>query len=233
MVQIRFSDIVGDARGSVGGSTYARNHYGAYVRNRTTPINPQSARQTAIRVIMQQLTAKWRDILTEAQRTAWRLYGDNTTWLNSLGEQTTLPGFNHYLRSNLALANAGLAAVDDGPTTFGLPQGDPAFAVSADEASQNIAVVFDDALPWCDIDEAGMIVHMGTPQNQTINFFNGPWRFGDSIDGDSVTPPSTPEDITAPFVVSEDQKIWCKAAIILEDGRLSQPFRSDAVVTAA
>jgi hypothetical protein len=185
-----------------------------------------------MRNIMATLVSAWTNILTSAQRDAWDSYGGNTPMLNKLGDTVFAPGQAHYIRSNAAILQAGLTRVDAGPTVMGKPGTDPTFSVALSEATQQITVTFDDTLAWCDLDGAAMIISMGKPQSASRNFFGGPWRFADSIDGDSVTPPTSTSTVAVPFTITEGQKVFCRARIVLDDGRLSDFFRDDALVAA-
>jgi len=218
--------------GSLAGNTYARNRYGNYARARTTPINPQTARQTAVRSSIAFLTERWSQTLTAAQRTAWNNYGDNVAMKNKLGESTFLSGFNHYIRSNVLLKINAKTIVDAGPVILELPEQDPTMSITASAATQVISVAYDDTLAWCDEDEAFMFLFQGLPQNPQRNFFNGPWRQGVPVEGDSTAPPSSPEAFAATYVFSEGQHQWLYARIIRADGRLSEAFRADCFCAA-
>lgn len=220
------------ASGSMGGTTWSRNRFGAYARARTKPVNPNTARQQTMRSLMASLTARWGQTLTDAQRLAWNQYGDNVVMKNRVGQDIHLTGFNHYIRSNSVISDAGSPLVDAGPVIYELPEQDPALAISASAATQDVSVTFDDAFDWLDEDDAFMYVLFGSPQNNQRNFFNGPWRGSLVIEGDGVTPPTTPEDLANVWVMSEGQRIWIQARIGRADGRLSAPFQAQIVVSA-
>ena len=229
---VKFGGGITQMSGSIGGTTFARNRYGNYARARTKPINPNSSAQQAVRATLNQLTVRWGQTLTAAQRAAWNLYGSSVAMTNRLGESTFMTGFNHYIRSNSNLLRHELVVVDDGPTIFELPDTDPTFAITASEATQLISVAFDDALAWVGEGTGHLFVLQGTPQNAQRNFFDGPWRTIGHIDGDGTTPPTSPSDLATTFQVSEGQHVWVKARICQEDGRLSEPFRADVIVAA-
>lgn len=220
----------GQASGSMRSDTWSHNRFGMYVRNRTTPVNPNTARQVTVRSALTSLTVRWSQTLTAANRTAWNLYAASVVMKNKLGQDVLLTGFNHYLRSNVPRIQAGIAVVDAGPTIFELPDADPTFAISASEATQTIDFTFDNTLPWAAEVGSYMFKFEGSPQNPQRNFFGGPWRYLGNIDG-AVVPPSSPDSETPiPFVVTELQRLWCYARIARLDGRISEPFRSDAFV---
>lgn len=232
MALIKFGGGITEMRGSMAGNVYSRNRYGAYIRARTKPTNPNTAAQQAVRQSLTTLTTRWAQTLTAAQRAAWNLYGATVAMQNRLGESTFLSGANHYLRSNSLLLRDGQTLVDAGPTTFELPETDPALVVTASEATQQFSIAFDDTATWCDEDGAFLWVFQGSPQNAQRNYFNGPWRFVDAIEGDSVAPPSTPETLGVVFPITETQHAWIYCRIQRADGRVSQPFRADCYVAA-
>lgn len=232
MAKLTYGIGINQISGTVDGVVFSRNRYGGYMRRYASPVNPNTARQVAVRNVFQQLTEAWNTTLSSAQRTAWNLYGSSVSVLDRFGASIYLTGFAHYIRSNTLILQAGLTRVDDGPTTFALPETDGTLAVAASEATQQFTVTFDDTLPWADVDGAAMALFGGTPQLPTRDFFGGPWRFADSIDGDSVTPPTTGATIASPYVITQGQKVWTYARIIEADGRVSNPFRAECVVGA-
>ena len=233
MALVKFGGGIVAMAGKMAGNVFARNRSGSYVRQWTKPVNPQSARQVAIRNILAFLAQEWKDTLTALQRGVWETYADAISMQNRLGESIKLSGFNHFIRSNSAIMTCGLSYVAAGPTELSLPETDPTFAIAATADDQQIAITFDDTEEWCDENEAAMEILVGTPQKVTVNFFNGPFRYGEAIEGDSVTPPSSGDEITSPFTLVESQIIFCEARIIRADGRISNRFRAPATAVAA
>lgn len=232
MASIKFGGGVIQMSGSIGGNTFARNRYGNYVRARTKPINPNSANQVQVRSALSSLTSRWSQTLTAVQRTAWNLYANSVSMLNRLGEAIFLSGFNHYIRSNSTLQRHGKPIIDDGPTLFELPAKDPTFNISASEAAQTIEVTFDVNMDWVSEDGAVMWVYHGQPQNAQRNFFDGPWRISHVMDGNLASPLTSPQTTAAVFAIAEGQHIWSYARIVRADGRITEPFRDDALVSA-
>lgn len=218
--------------GSIAGNTFARNRYGNYVRARTKPVNPNTPLQQEVRNALAQLTTRWASTLTAVQRTSWNLYASSVAMKNRLGETVFLTGSNHYIRSNTIRIRAGLAIVDDGPTTFELPQSDGTFAIAPTEAGGTISVTFDNSLPWANETGAFLFTFQGYPQNAQRNFFDGPWNYMEKIVGDDSVPPVVPSVQSAVIIMTEGQKQWVYARIALKDGRLSQPFRTTAFISA-
>jgi len=234
MALVKYGGGIVQASGSIAGNTFARNRFGNYMRARTKPVNPQSARQVAARNRISFLSEEWSDTLTAAQRLAWGAYAAAVAWTNKLGESINLTGFNMFCRSNAAMLSAGGAVVAAGPTTLSLPNTDPMFSVAL-SAANGITVTFDDSLDWCDEDDGFMTIDLGTPQLASRNFFGGPWRFAQAIAGDSASPPSSPDGPTATttWTLIAGQLVWARARIIRSDGRITNTFGSAAVTVGA
>lgn len=229
---IQFGPGIADARGSIGGNTFSRNRFGAYMRARTTPVNPQSSRQNLIRAAISALAGQWSQVLTQAQRDAWEVYAASITRSNKLGQQIKLTGFNMFVRSNsIRLQNLDDVVVA-GPTTLTLPGADPTYAVEVDEANQELSITFDEDLSWNQIDDGFMYVYMSHPKNTGVNFVGGPFRLAGALDGNTATPLTSPQILPAPFPVAENQVIVCRARIAEADGRLSDTFQSQSAVVA-
>lgn len=226
------SSLISVASGSLNGSTFSHNRFGAYIRNRTTPVNPSSQRQQDVRAVFTSLAADWSEVLTQAQRDAWTLYGENVETINNFGDPIHLTGINMFMRSNTVLLQAGLPQVNAGPTTFSLPSIDPTVVATASEGTQLISVAFDDTLDWLDEDDASMTLLMASPKGAGVDFIGGPFRFAGQLLGDAITPLTSPQTVAVPFAIAELQKSQIQARITRADGRVSSPFRDTFEVAA-
>lgn len=226
------SQILTQASGSVGGLTFSHNSAGMYTRARSIPVNPNTDRQQQARNVFSSLAGLWSSTLNPAERTAWNLYGATVPLSDVFGDPLFVSGLNQYQRSNAAILTGGLPRVDSGPTTMSLPDTDPAFDPTVDEANQEISVVYDDGLPWADLDDAGMMIYMSSPVSVGREFMSPHKRFAGTILGDAITPLTSPQLIPVPFAVAEDQKVEVLARIVLPDGRASTLFRATVSVTA-
>lgn len=220
--------------GSIAGNTFARNRSGAYMRARTKPVNPQSARQVAARGRVSFSAEWWHDFLSAANRLSWESYANAVGWTNKLGESIHLTGFNMYMRTACYRLQVGLAAKAPAPVLFSLPNADPVFSCALSEAN-GITVTFDDAQDWCDEGAGRLSFEIGTPQLPTRTFFNGPWRYDNHIKGNDVAPPASPDGPTAltSWTVTEGQLVWVRARIHRSDGRVTNHFGHQAVTVGA
>lgn len=232
MALIKYGGGIVQMSGSIAGNTHARNRYGNYMRARTKPVNPNTSRQATARARIALLVQEWNDTLTAAQRTAWNSYADSVNWTNALGETINLSGFNMFVRSNMVRLYCGAAIVAAGPTTMALPAQDPVYAIAINGATNQFTITFDDTQDWCSEDGAFMPTMLGTPQNPTRNFFNGPWRFQNFLSGNSgapITSPAGPFAITA-WTFATGQRGWGFGRIIRADARVSTPFTAPSVL---
>ncbi len=232
MASVKFGGGIIEMRGSIAGNTYSRNSSGNYVRARTTPVNPNTDRQVAVKAAIAFLSDRWANTLTAVQRTAWNLYGSSVAMQNRLGETIFNSGFNHYIRSNATRKVGPTVLIDTAPTVFELPAQDPTFAVTASEATQNLTYAFDNTMAWSVEDGSFLLLFEGKPQNAQRNFFDGPWRFVTWVPGADPGGAIEPQVSTSEWGVAEGQHIWVYGRISRADGRLSEPFRADTFCAA-
>jgi len=232
MALVQYGGGILDMRGSIGGQVHSHNRNGNYVRARTTPVNPRSTRQNLVRSIVQYLAQFWSGTLTQAHRDAWEVYAAAITRQNKLGAQIKLTGFNHFLRSNCPRQQNVDAIISAGPVILTLPPADPIFAVEVDEANQQLSITFDPLFAWNIIDLGFMYIYMSIPKAVGTNFIGGPFRLAGAIDGDTASPPTSPQILSSPWRVAETQVVVCQARIAEADGRLSDYFRNQSSVVA-
>ncbi len=108
------SALIGQLSGSEGSNTFSHNRNGAYMRNRTIPVNPNSGRQGIVRNFVTSLSQFWRS-LTDAQRNDWRTLGAQMQRVDSLGQPYNLTGLQAYVAVNVARLNGGVARQDNAP----------------------------------------------------------------------------------------------------------------------
>lgn len=107
MAKIQFGTVITDMRGKQGGVVYARNRYTNYSRNKTSPVNPGSAKQSQIRVAFASLSSGWR-ALTLAQRNAWAALAATSAKTNVFGQSFFYTAQNMYMSLNGVLLSLGL-----------------------------------------------------------------------------------------------------------------------------
>ena len=108
------SALIGRLSRSAGSTTASHNRYGAYLRNRVIPVNPNTTKQAQQRSDLAQISTAWRD-LTDAQRAAWKSLGAQMTRTDSLGETYTLTGLQAFESLNRQLLFTGGAILSNAP----------------------------------------------------------------------------------------------------------------------
>jgi len=225
------SAVITAGSGSVGGITVAHNAGGLYFRGRVTPTDPSTVQQNLCRNAFAFLSNYWMNTLTEAQRLEWATYAANVTVLDAFGDAIHISGFNHFIRSNASRKRIGLDVIADGPANFNV--GDYTSPVaSASEATQEVSLAYTATDDWANEDDAWMLLYTSRPQNVSINFFKGPYQYAGSVEGDSVTPPTSPLAVASPFAFTEGQKIFARVNVVRADGRLSNTFRTFCLCAA-
>lgn len=121
-MKAKFGAIVVDGSGKINGFVASKNKSGNYFRTKTSPTQPRTADQLAVRSLLSSLSQSWRD-LTEAQRAAWNSATSLYKSSNIFGDMKEMSGFNLYQRINNNLSQIGSAIVDTPP----LPAGNDSF----------------------------------------------------------------------------------------------------------
>lgn len=219
------SQVFTQVSGSTGGTTFSHNRGGMYTRARATPVNPNTFFQQLIRSIIADLTSRWGNTLTPAERAAWDTYALNVPLLDRLGEPRNVGGLAMYIRSNVQAIQAlgPTARLDAAPVVFDLGAfTQPTFAVTA---PQDIATSFTATDDWY-TGGGRLFVTSARPQNPSINYFKGPYRLA----GNVVQPDASPKVITSPFVYTAGQHAFIQARVRQPDGRVSLPIQVFALV---
>lgn len=205
--------------GSIGGTTWSHNRFGAYKRNRSVPVNPNTDRQVASRNAVRALSILWQTTLTQVQRDAWNVYAANITWLNALGQSVKLTGLNHYVRTNAIRLPYAFARIDVAPAVQDIGIAELALSATASEATQELTIDGDAAGGWVGDPGSNQYYSLGLPQNAGIAFFGGPYRLTGVT---SIGPPPFPITHSAAFPFVEGQRLWLRSRIQRSDGRLSE-----------
>lgn len=107
MASIKFASVVSDVRGKVGGTVFARNANGSYIRTLMKPVNKLTALQQIKRNNLAIYANSWRE-LTDANRGEWNDQISNYPYYNRVGIKSYYTGFQLYMKLNLILETAAL-----------------------------------------------------------------------------------------------------------------------------
>lgn len=102
--------------GSVGGTVYSRNRYGAYMRFRAIPVTSTTSFALAAKSRFGSTAALFQ-ALTAAQKAAWEAWAATNPITDRLGNQQQLSGAAAYIALNCRLGAIGSALIDVPPIT--------------------------------------------------------------------------------------------------------------------
>lgn len=108
------SALIGQLSRSLGSTTASHNRYGAYLRGRIVPVNPNTPAQQAQRDAMLDFSQSWRN-LTAAQRAGWAALGAAMSKTDSLGQPYSLTGLQAYTSVNRNLRFTGQTELTAAP----------------------------------------------------------------------------------------------------------------------
>jgi hypothetical protein len=111
--------MVGVLSRSIGSTTASHNRFGAYLRGRVIPTNPNTAAQVAQRTSIIARSQEWR-ALTSTQRAGWTALGLTIVRTDSLGQTYNLTGLQTYTFINRNLVYVGSAVLSTAPTLLGV-----------------------------------------------------------------------------------------------------------------
>lgn len=226
------SQIISRGSGSIGGLVASHNSGGNYFRARVTPVNPNTPAQALVRGIMAMLSNRWVNVLTQVQRDAWELYAVNVPLSGPLGDTRNVGGIGMYIRGNLMKSHQGITLADDAPTIFDTGDFTPVVLDSATTSTQLCNLTFTEADDWVGEDNAMLLFHTGPAQNPGINYFTGPYRFGDTVLGNLAVPPTTPDTLGVTHAFAAGQRVFAFARVLRADGRLSALQRLTVIAVA-
>jgi hypothetical protein len=115
MAKIKFGALAQDARGKIDGIVYSRNQFGAYARQKVSPVQPQAFRQTLVRERLTSLSKRFSTVITDSQRQAWNAFAKVNPVVDVFGNPQALSGISAYVRLNAVIENAGAALIDTPP----------------------------------------------------------------------------------------------------------------------
>lgn len=221
------SSVFSQSSGSLGGTTFSHNRGGRYVRNRSTPTNPNSGGQQNVRANLSQAVAAWKNSLSAANRSSWSDYAANTPVLNKLGDTVFLTGQQQWIRTATVAYQIGLDPVTlfaGAPTTFDLGDTGTLSLTSVTTGNQ-ITVGVANTPDWAADDDARLACYAGLQQSATINFYKAPFRFVNAAPGDSTTPVTSVdfdlEDAYPSIVITAGNVLFVRLVVLQSDGRLS------------
>lgn len=114
MAKIKYSALVSDMRNKLNGSVLSRNRYGSYIRNKVTPVNPQTQYQQQARALFSAASSAWAGLST-SQRKGFTELAEQHKYTDIFGDQKALDGKAMFVKLNSNLQWAGQEMIEDSP----------------------------------------------------------------------------------------------------------------------
>lgn len=119
-MKLKWGALAVDGRGKIGGQVAARNRSGAYLRNKVTPNNPSTMRQSLARTVLSTLSSAWKS-LEEVERDAWNAAVDSWEKTNVFGDTVKPTGKNLFTQLNIVRKFFNEGQLDTPPEKGSVP----------------------------------------------------------------------------------------------------------------
>lgn len=228
--KVKYGEMIADMRGKINGTVHSKNRFGQYMRNKTSPVNPQTTAQSGVRNSFATFAQGWRS-LTQVQRDAWSSAAADFTRNNVFGDNVKMTGANLYMSLNRNIATAGGVAITSPPLPAAVTgmltlSGDP------DISDDSILMTYTPAIPA----DGTVLVFATAPQSAGVSFVKNKYRFIEAI----VTADASPYDISTAYEAkfgtgwkTAGQKIFVKFVPMITLSGITAPgLESSSVVVA-
>ena len=217
--------LTGPMSGKLGGMVASRNRGGQYFRRKAVPVNPDSNRQVEARSNFATLISLWNNRLTDAQREGWSTWAANTPRIDSLGQTHILTGQNAFVGANSLRLQMSEALIEAPPTIYNRGE---TLAVSVIQFDDDPPTALLMQFAFSGLTTAAGDIHItfGRPQNPSVNFFKGPYRYATKIPFTAGTPVTGASIPIAdwPFPLTPGQKVSIRATAVYDDGRYTDGY---------
>lgn len=227
-MKLKWGALVVSGSGKVGGHVAARNRGGAYLRTKTTPLNPQSTYQIGVRNDFTANAQAWRG-LTAAQREAWNQSNEDFKRTDQFGDLRTPSGFNLFMRLNNNLKAIGQSTISSPPSPAAVPAF-TTFSLVADTTGGGLDLTFTPAIPA----SHSVIVYGTAGVSAGKKFVKNLYRqFDILINGDA-----SPMDLAAEYIAkfgalpTIGKKVFIKMKIVVDASGLEGiPIEASSIAT--
>jgi len=227
MAKCKLGPVVAQASGSMGGTTFSHNRYGAYFRQRVIPVKSTSEDALAQKALLAATSAAYA-ALTADQKLQWNEWAQSNPITDRLGDQQNLTGHAAYVRINMRLQKASVAELTTPPVGVP-PLALLTLALTADIGPGGIEIAYT-ATPTGATEL--LVVQACYVDSSSINYVENLYR----TIGYSGAAEASPFDIAAAFVAKFGTpqvgnvvhvKVW-----LLDNatGLISRPIRARATV---
>jgi hypothetical protein len=141
MARIKYTAIVDNIRGSIGGTTFQRNAYGYTIKSKPNMVNPNTSKQIRQKALFSGVVSEWSK-LSAATRTAWENYANAYPEPSRLNPASNIDGYAMFVKwaNNRTLYGANFVnTLAVAPLTVILSVNDISFSAGIAEVDINEA----------------------------------------------------------------------------------------------
>lgn len=189
MAKVKYGEMIADLRGKINGTVHSKNRAGNYMRNKTSPVNPQSVYQSAVRTLFTTLSQGWRGLAVE-ERASWNAVVSSFARSNQFGDMKNMSGENLYISINRNLQTVGAALLTTPPLPAAVT-GLSALSLVAEVSVGTMLLTYAPAIPATGV----LLIFATPPVSAGISFVKNRYRFIDSI----LTANASPYNITSAY----------------------------------
>lgn len=221
----------GQASGSIAGTTYSRNRFGTYIRNRAVPVNPSSSSQASVRARFGAQSAAWRG-LSAAERLQWNTQAPLVDLVDTLGQTYNPSGAQFYSSINLYRSITGQAALTV-PPIADTPPALLTLSATAAAGTPELSIAFTGAIATGDF----VILQATAPNSAGRDFFGrSEYKQIAVLDDTDTTPFNALSAYNAVFGAlgagDAGAKISIRAVPVSANGFAQAHSRADVIVAA-
>lgn len=159
------SHIYAEIRGSTSGTVYSRNRFGAYTRNRVSPVQPRTDRQLEVRGIFAGLARLW-SLLSEEDREGWRAYAENVSRIDTLGQSYRITGLQAFISHNATRDAMGIGVTTTPPPPDIVAPTLTAITLSVEPGSEKMLLEFSPS----PLQNTALLITATRPLNPGVTF---------------------------------------------------------------
>lgn len=182
-MKLLYGATIGNASGSIAGTTYSRNRYGAYTRNRTRPVVSTSTAAINQKAIFGDISRSWQG-LSAANKQAWKDWAAQNPVIDRLGVSQVLAPNVAYMKCAVTLQAFGVAPYDNPPNKPAPITIIPA-SVSATTTPQALSITLSDTdLP----DDIGLQIYGVAPGSSGVNYVENLMKLVSKVTAGTASP---------------------------------------------
>lgn len=189
MAKVKYGEMIADMRGKINGTVHSKNRAGNYMRNKTSPVNPQTTAQALVRSRFTTLAQGWRG-LAVGERTAWNSVVGNFARSNQFGDMKNMSGENLYIGINRNIQTVGGVVITTPPLPAAVT-GLLTMSLVADVSDAWIKITYTPAIP-----ASGTVMIFATaPVSAGVTFVKNRYRYITNM----LTADASPFAVTAAY----------------------------------